>query len=247
MKHPVVHPDGESFERRAVVERDKGEDLVFYPNRALKAIIEREIERSKDEGSLRDYLRRIKERVQSDFGKLVHLSILPYGEHRPLPDSFYCPITLELVNIPVIDDPDGNTYEAAAIKNWIRANGKSPVTRNTLALDQLRENAAVFDLMELEKGRSDASIHPSIRRWKDDTRANEPSGQLAEESYPATQAEIDARVNKLPAGVVFGIIFLIFVLLLRLMSIPILLVFFVLGSCVVGACSLVQVREEEQN
>jgi hypothetical protein len=63
MKHPVVHPDGESFERRAVVERDKGEDLVFYPNRALKAIIEREIERSKDEGSLRDYLRRIKERV----------------------------------------------------------------------------------------------------------------------------------------------------------------------------------------
>jgi hypothetical protein len=64
MKDPGVHPDGESlFERRkkAVLlllgggirllwccrlvvvlleERDRGKDLVFYPNRALNAVVE---------------------------------------------------------------------------------------------------------------------------------------------------------------------------------------------------------------
>jgi hypothetical protein len=84
---------------------------------------------------------------------------------RPLPDSFYCSITLELIRRPVID-PDGRTFERDAICNWIRVNGKSPVTRNALAVSQLRSNEALRDLIEDEKERTDESMHPDIRRWK---------------------------------------------------------------------------------
>jgi hypothetical protein len=84
---------------------------------------------------------------------------------RPLSDSFYCSITLELIRRPVID-PDGRIFEREAICNWIRVNSTSPVTRNALAVSQLRSNEALRDLIEDEKERTDESIHPSIRRWK---------------------------------------------------------------------------------
>jgi hypothetical protein len=164
MVDPVVDTSGESFERSAVTakdERNKVTDGValYYPNRALKSIIERELERrDENKGSLRD---RVGESLRSGFERLVKTKPTP----RPLPDSFYCSITLELMREPVID-PDGRTFERDAIIHWIRANGTSPVTRNALAVSQLRSNDALRDLIEDEKERTDESLHPSIRRWK---------------------------------------------------------------------------------
>lgn len=46
MKDPVVNLHGESFERSAVTawdKRDKITGLAYYPNRALKAIIDEEV------------------------------------------------------------------------------------------------------------------------------------------------------------------------------------------------------------
>jgi hypothetical protein len=63
-------------------------------------------------------------------------------------------------------DPDGRTFEREAICNWIRVKGTSPVTRNALAVSQLRSNEALLDLIEDEKERTDESMHPDIRRWK---------------------------------------------------------------------------------
>jgi hypothetical protein len=163
MVDPVVDTSGESFERSAVEARDKREEVTagvtYYHNRALKTVIERELQRHEEKGSLRGRVRALDESLRSGFGRLVGKSVLP------LPDSFYCPITLELIRKPVID-PDGRTFEHDAICNWIRANGTSPVTRNALAVNQLRINEALYDLMEDEKERRDESIHPSIRRWK---------------------------------------------------------------------------------
>jgi hypothetical protein len=169
MVDPVVDTSGKSFERSAVTAKDKKEKVTgvaYYPNRALKTIIERELER-RDEKGLRSRVRALEESLRSGFDRLVEKSALPSAERRPLPDSFYCPITLELIRKPVID-PDGKTYERDAISNWIRVHGTSPVTRNALALNQLRSNEALCDLIEIEKERTDESIDPSIRRWKED-------------------------------------------------------------------------------
>lgn len=67
---------------------------------------------------------------------------------------------------PVIT-PSGQTYEREAIQQWITANGTSPTTREPLAMSDLRPNHALYDLIQLEKKRTDESIHPSIRRWKE--------------------------------------------------------------------------------
>jgi hypothetical protein len=97
----------------------------------------------------------------------VEASAIPSAEYRPLPDSFYCPITFNLIQKPAID-PEGNTYERAAIEQWIRVNNNSPITRTAISVDQLYDNNAIADLMDEEKERSDESIHPSIRRWKEE-------------------------------------------------------------------------------
>jgi hypothetical protein len=172
MVDPVVDTNGESFERSAVEARDKREEVTgvtYYQNRALKAIIERELQRHEEKGSLRGRVRALEETLRSELGSLAEKSNLP------LPDSFYCPITLELIRKPVID-PDGRTFEHDAISNWIRANGTSPVTRNALAVNQLRVNEALYDLIEDEKERTDESIHPSIRRWKMEDQTVETPG-----------------------------------------------------------------------
>ena len=126
-------------------------------------------------------------------------SVLP-ADYRPLPDSFYCPFTFELIRKPVID-PDGRTFERDAIFNWIRANGTSPVTRNALAVSQLRSNEALRDLIEDEKERTDESIHPSMRRWKMEDQTVEtgirpapvdPPGALPDRVYGSNNGSIRA-------------------------------------------------------
>jgi hypothetical protein len=219
MVDPVVDTHGESFERSAVTARDKIEKVTgvnYYPNRALKAIIEREIERHDDIGSMRGRVRALEESLRSGFDRLVEKSILPSAEYRPLPDSFYCPITLELIRKPVID-PDGKTFERGAISKWILANGMSPVTRNVLTVNQLRSNEALHDLIEGEKERSDESIHPSIRRWKMEDQTVGTGAQedtLNYQSYPTTQDEIDAaaRMRRRETCSYRGLIFLVAVL-----------------------------------
>ena len=61
--------------------------------------------------------------------------------------NLMCPITLVLMMDPVIA-PDGYTYERYAIEQAIRTNGKSPITRQPMRLDQLVPNRAIRDLIE---------------------------------------------------------------------------------------------------
>jgi hypothetical protein len=238
MVDPVVDTSGESFERSAKIAKDKREKVTgatYYPNRALKTIIERELERHDEKGSIRGKVRALEESLRSGFNKLVEKSALPSAERRPLPESFYCPITFELIRKPVID-PDGRTFERDAIVNWIRVNGTSPLTRNALAVSQLRSNEALCDLIEDEKERTDESIHPSIRRWKMEEVQTVETGAEGDtgnnQNYPTTQAEIDARarqsqsVNCSPVAVVF----LIFVLLASLFFFPMQFIFILIGT-----------------
>jgi len=68
-----------------------------------------------------------------------------------IPESFYCPITHEVMVDPVID-PDGNSYERQAIENWLSHNAQSPITRNPLTIKDLRPNRALQDSIDLIRG-----------------------------------------------------------------------------------------------
>jgi hypothetical protein len=246
MVDPVVDASGESFERSAVTAQDKKEKVTgvtYYPNRALKTIIERELERHDEKGFIRGKVHALEESLRSGFDKLVEKSALPSAEHRPLPDSFYCPITFELIRKPVID-PDGRTFERDAIVNWIRVNGTSPVTRNALAVSQLRSNEALCDMIEDEKERTDESIHPSIRRWKmeeDQTVETGPEGDTwNNQNYPTTQADIDARTRQSQSGKCspMAVTFLIFVMFAWLFFFPKqIFLFFILLAMLFCCCA----------
>ena len=65
-------------------------------------------------------------------------------------ENYYCPITQELFVDPVIDR-DGNTFERAAIVEWIRVRGTSPITRNALSVEDLAPNRVLASAIESER------------------------------------------------------------------------------------------------
>ena len=105
IQEPVVAPNGISYDKAADTfatfhsqSIDKTNTTIsYYPNRALKSIIEHEVLRN--ENSIRSKIHSINHIIQSSLGELVEMSALGY-EHRPLTNAFYCPITRELIHDP---------------------------------------------------------------------------------------------------------------------------------------------------
>jgi len=190
LKDPVVTPLGDSYERSSIASGDGTSTKKNYANRALASVIEERVGLSGS--SIRSGMHSMRNILE----QVLENSAIPSASYRPLNDSFYCPITFLLMHVPVID-PEGNTYERSAIISWIRANKSSPITRTAMKETDLYPNKAIANLLEIEKGRDEDSIHPSIRRWKDDAI---PSIRNLEEgnavSYPTTREEILARLNE---------------------------------------------------
>ena len=156
LQDPVVLSDGISYNRNAL--EGRGDDMSkVYENRSLKAIIDEAVEYQKSSA-----LKRLGLNVRQLSQQLL---VTPYN--RPLPEGFYCPITLSLIHVPVID-PEGYSYEKLAIENWIRCNGASPVTRRTMTIEELYPNKTLAALMMEEKGKSDDAMHPLIKQWKEE-------------------------------------------------------------------------------
>lgn len=61
--------------------------------------------------------------------------------------SFYCPITFELMVDPFIDR-EGNTFERAAIVEWLYRYGISPITRTPMRVEDLVPNRILRELIE---------------------------------------------------------------------------------------------------
>ena len=190
---PVVTPDGITYERAAIIE-EKGEEITskLYPNRALKTIIDEELSMLGD--SLRSKLLRMQKSMKSNLSLMLEKSVIPSKEHRVLPDSYYCPITYELMTTPMID-PEGNSYDRRAIKKWIKSNHDSPLTRTQLSFTQLYPNLALKELLNEEKEKSDESIHPSIRRWKEQKEAEGGGGDNDEESSDEEEGQTSGRTR----------------------------------------------------
>lgn len=188
LQDPVVLSDGISYERQVVVDQRPDEPIV-YPNRSLKSILA-EFQTNKTTSLM--------PKQQSLFQQAK--MFLTAQEDRPLPDSLYCPITLGLMHHPVVD-PQGYTYEKAAIVNWIRDNGDSPVTRTPLTVDSLVPNHALEQLLRAEanqagggEGGADMDIHPAILKWKMEPPPVEHPIEL---SVPAGSASAGANTNQL--------------------------------------------------
>jgi hypothetical protein len=204
VEDPVVAPDGTSYERDAIVQRDGDAAAAkLYPNRALAQVIDERLDTTGD--SLRAGFMRFQRSTRQSIRQLMEKSAIPSEEYRPLPDVYYCPITFDLIHIPVID-PEGNTFEKAAILNWIRANGNSPITRSSVNAKDLYPNHAIAELLNQEKGKSEDSIHPSIRKWKatapppeEDTETGAGAGAgggaaaAAATNFPTTPVELEQR------------------------------------------------------
>jgi Mg-chelatase subunit ChlD len=78
-----------------------------------------------------------------------------------IPPEFECPITLTIMNDPVIGD-DGQTYERSAIEHWLadpRNNQRSPITRSLMRIDTLRTNFALKS--QIERFLSQSSLVPA--------------------------------------------------------------------------------------
>jgi hypothetical protein len=234
LEDPVVAPDGDSYERHAITERGDIPDDKLYTNRALKQLIDEQIELSGD--SIRAGFKRFDRTVRTTFHHLLEKSALPSSterEQHSLPEAYYCSITFNLMHDPVID-PDGHTYERVAIENWIQVNGKSPATRTPLTVDALYENRAIATLLEEEKNRPEETIHPAILKFKTEKPPQRTDAEMggnvvaaaaegdrrsphhpSSSTLPTTQAEIDAgqqqqnRANCTQFGVLIAIIVLI--------------------------------------
>ena len=73
-------------------------------------------------------------------------------------EAITCPITRQLVVDPVVAE-DGNTYESAAIKQWLNTNRRSPMT-NEMMGDRLTASRKTRDLVQ----RGVRSLHFVRRR-----------------------------------------------------------------------------------
>ena len=161
LKDPVVKPDGYSYDRSTI---DETCNVVVYPNRALKKVMEEMKPLYGD--SMRNKLQRVDKSLRDNFKKIKSKSIIfrSSSDFRPLPDSYYCPITQDLLRDPVID-VEGNTYSRKAIAKWITKTGTSPLTRSTLQISELYPNRAMMLLLLDEENKDEQLMHPSVRRW----------------------------------------------------------------------------------
>jgi hypothetical protein len=238
MKDPVVIPGGDSYERTAIETRGDVPSDKLYPNRALKSVIDENIELNGD--SLRAGIKRLQNSVRQNISQLLDI---PNAESSPLPESYFCPITFSLIHEPVID-PEGNTFERIAIENWIQTNGTSPITRASVSVGDLYPNLAVAELMEEEKGRSEESMHPSIKIWKEEPppqRMDPPeTGDVPPSNSvntPATPAELEeARISEQRKTVSILVCFTLFIASLVLALLFGGVRIFIISLAVLGMC-----------
>jgi Mg-chelatase subunit ChlD len=87
--------------------------------------------------------------------------------------NFYCPITDELMVDPVMD-PDGNTYERAAIIQWLSTHNTSPITRAPLTVNQLIPNRSLRSAIEDELAKQSINV----KQNQDNTNIVDPGNVI---------------------------------------------------------------------
>ena len=71
----------------------------------------------------------------------------------PVPGWMMCPLTHAILVDPVVCTGDGQTYERAAITQWLATSDASPVTGQLLASRDLLPNHALRSIIEATQAR----------------------------------------------------------------------------------------------
>lgn len=208
-----------------------------YENRSLKIIVDEVVD-------LRETISTSKRLGRN----VLHYQLNSTTNHLPLCEGFFCPIMLGLINIPVID-PEGYSYEKAAIENWIKSKGASPVTRRAMTMDELYPNKTLAMLMADEKNKSEDQIHPAFKQWSEEPLRSAPDVEIARwavsaPAFHTTSDDSEATDPRRPIsqcrrwGIVAVIVTLLGVLawMVPVMS-TVILVFVLLGIGSVAWCS----------
>jgi len=101
-------------------------------------------------------------------------SIVENGPSGGTHDAMYCPITMEVMVEPVIDN-QGVSYEKKAIEAWLLNNDTSPVTRQPLKLSDLKPNHALRDIIEEWRKSNQPGSQASIQSSQPISTAASPS------------------------------------------------------------------------
>jgi len=192
MEDPVVIPDGNSYERSAIMEQERNNidfSSKLYLNRALLTVISETVDLSTD--SSKTGVNRLNKTIKVG----VKQQLTSKKEFLPLPDVYHCPITLGLIHDPVID-PEGNTFEKVAIEAWIQKNGSSPITRTSFSKEDLYCNHAITALLGEEKGKSAESMHPSVRKFKEEAPPQVPVASSNETEAREYLSSIIERIGE---------------------------------------------------
>ncbi|CAB9514390.1 SAM and U-box domain-containing protein 1 [Seminavis robusta] len=242
LQDPVVAPGGITYERSTweeICETEEVPSAPAYDNRALKQLIEEALLESPPPAgggrpSAPAMLLKMHHNTQKSMRDLIEKSILPSDDPKPLSDAYYCPITMSLMQHPVIG-PEGYTFEKEAIEHWVDENQVSPLTRTPLpSKELLYPNLALQQLLQEEADKADeTNSDPSIRDFKLLLLESNTTQQQEEAPYtgPRTMEEWQtlrdqrrrSNANVTPRG--FMVLFLVILLL-----IPYFIVYFLLFS-----------------
>lgn len=109
------------------------------------------------------------------------------GKFYKVPDEFICPITLECMRRPLMDQT-GRSFERYAILNWLKEHRSCPVTRKPMRPSGLISNRALelkIWCWKESQGIECDEIHP----YQDSARTLEPFGHVAPEGDPEAQGK----------------------------------------------------------
>jgi hypothetical protein len=88
--------------------------------------------------------------------KKARLSKEAVKSNMRIPQSFYCPITMELMKDPVMAS-DGHVYERSAIEEWFRHRNTSPLTNLRIADKKLISCHAIRSAIDELNSHSNAN------------------------------------------------------------------------------------------
>ena len=105
------------------------------------------------------------------------------------PDAFVCPLTLEIMEDPVVT-PEGLTFSRAAIEHWLATNAVNPITRTPLAVADLAPNYSLRDAIAAWLAQNGGSVAPPAAQAKPAAAAAVPQGAASiSVSLTGTSAE----------------------------------------------------------
>ena len=112
-----------------------------------------------------------------------------------IPQEFICPISLEIMKVPMIF-PDGQTYEKESIKKALNINPHSPLTKIPMKYEEGKINYALKNLIEsfLKKY---PEINPNEKRVIENKKIKKIKQEKIELSDISANYILDPKDNKL--------------------------------------------------